>query len=306
MKLTLKEIVYLKNVYKDATPLSLISNLTAVPDGTEGLTLAEKGVLKADAASEAAQKPLDLLAHPRTCSRIVLKNPFCTIEKYVYRKGEERLLVENSNGEMEMTLMSTESPVQFELAQWIGATSIKTVDFSVTLQFDELLCFMSILDFHRKNVLRGYLGEQSLKDSLSDVTLYKQMKYDAAASPNESVSLIHAIIKNYGMALPSAEGMKKALEGLLSKGVITSTQVISLKDNYKLFAQYFLIPDALLMLEALKLQSDGSLAVANSLAFGSGVLSWLLINFSEKEAEIVSMSSVELLEGVRQHLLCME
>lgn len=304
MKLTLKEIVYLKNVYKDATPLSLISNLTAVPDGTEGFTLAEKGVLKADTASDAAQNPLDILAHPHTCSRIVLKNPFCTIEKYVYRKGEERLLVENSNGEMEMTLMTTESPVQFELAQWIGATSIKTAEFSATLQFDELLCFMSLLDFHRKNVLRGYLGEQSLKDSLSDTTLYKQMKYDAAASPNESVSLIHAIIKNYGMVLPSDEGMKKALEGLLAKGVITSTLDISLKDNYKLFAQYFLIPDALLMLEALKIQSDGSLAVANSLAFGSGVLSWLLINFSEKEAEIVSMSSVELLEGVRQHLLC--
>lgn len=304
MKLKLNEIVYLQQLYKETTPLSLIANLTAATDGTEGLSLGEKGILNGDAAGEAAKKPLDLLAHPKSCSRIVLKNPFCTIEKYVYRKDDERLLVENNNGEMDITLMTTESPVQFELAQWMGATSIKTAEFSSTLSFDELLCFLSLLDFHRKNVLRGYLGENSLKDSLSETMLLKIMSFDATASPDESVSLIHAVIKSYGLKLPSIEGIKKALGGLKDKGVIANTDNISLKDNYKIFAQYFLVPDTVLMLESLQLLGDGSVNAANSLAIGSGVLSWLLITFGEKDAEIMSVSSVELLEGVRQHLIC--
>ncbi len=298
MNLKLNELLFLKQYLAENTPISILNNLSATLNGTELLSLMEKGVIEDNEVSENARKPLEVLASPTVCSRIVLKNPYCAIEKYIYRKNDSRILVENEEGEMAITVFDDDDLFVKNWEQWVGGSWVKTSDFSVNLNFSELLVFLAIVDYSRFNVLRAYLGDTSNKEMISPKVLEQELGGDRING------LVHALKKNYGIETPSPDQIKIAIESLGKKGIVEVGEGYKLLPAYKSFADNFLMPDNVLMMEAVQVIGPNEIQAANSLAFGYGLFNWMVLSFEKDSVDVFTTTSAELLSVIRDHGSC--
>lgn len=300
MKLSTNEVVFLRKYFEDLSPISLMANLGTVLNGTEELSLMEKGIIIEGKLDPGAEAVLETLAYPTTCSRMVLTNNFCLIEKYAYKLEQQRVLVENSDGLLEVSVLEDEAPIQMELSQWVGASNVKTADCSIALSYSEVLPFFALVDFYRGVGLRSYLGEVAQKNSATSKQLVQLMENPM---PN---SLVRAMQKNYGMPPATLGETEIALKKLAERGVVSDLNGFELTSDYQLFAENFLIPDTLLMLETLNLLKDGSIKAANSLAFGAGLRDWIGLTFGSEDVDLETLTSVQLLQSVALYLGCPE
>lgn len=300
MKLSTNEVVFLRKYFEDLSPISLMANLGTVLNGTEELSLMEKGILIEGKLDSGAEVILETIAYPTTCSRMVLTNNFCLIEKYAYKLEQQRVLVENNDGMLEVSIFEDEAPIQMELSQWVGASNVKTADCSATISYQEVLPFFALVDYYRGIGLRTYLGEVAQKNSTTSKQLVQLMENPM---PN---SLVRAMQKNYAMPPMAMAETENALKKLAERGVVSNQNGIELASNYLLFAENFLIPETLIMLETLNLLNDGSIKAANSLAFGAGLRDWIGLTFGSEDVELETLTSVQLLQSVALYLGCPE
>lgn len=298
MKLTTSEVLYLGKYFETPTAISLMTNLQADMIGTEELSLVEKGILVSGELSALAKEHLEVLANPTTCTRIVLTNPFCVIEKYAYRMGDKKILVENDDGELEITVLEKESNIQMELAEWIGASNIKTADFQEIVGYADLLTLFALIDFHRANGLRSYLGEVAHKETID---LKRLVESIASPMPN---SLVQSMRLNYGMPELETVVVEKALKNLSDKEIIKIDHGYALEGSFKLFAENFLIPETVVMMETLSVLADDSIKAANSLAYGAGLKDWIGVTFGSEDVEVETLTSIQLLQSVALYLGC--
>lgn len=298
MNLKLNELLFLKEYLSEPTPISILNNLTVPLNGTEMLSLIEKGILIDNHISESAVKPLEVIAKPMVCSRMALKNPYCTIEKYLYRKEEVRVLLENEQGEMAVNLFENDDIFIKNWEQWLGNSLVKIADFSIHLTFFELLIFLALVDYNRFNVLRGYLGDLSNKEFPTPKILERELAKENANS------LVHGMLKNYGMKVPDPEQLKEGLAGLERKGVVALNEVIKLQPAYKSFAEHFLIPETVLMLEGIQVLAKDEIQAANTLVFGYGLFNWLAMAFESDGVDVFTTTSAELLSVIRDYSRC--
>lgn len=298
MNLKLNELLFLKQYLSENTPISILNNLDVSLNGTEMLSLMEKGVIADNQIEASALEPLEVLAKPMVCSRIVLKNPYCAIEKYLYRKEGVRVLLENEQGEMAVNLFENEDLFIKNWEQWLGNSLVKTADFSVHLSFSELLIFLALMDYSRFNVLRGYLGDLGNKETLSLKVLEQEL------SKSKTSSLVHGLVKNYGLTVPNSEQLKTGIASLQKKGIVEVDADLKLMPTYKGFAEHFLMPDNILMMEGIQVIGNNEIQAANTLVLGYGLFNWLVIAFEEDAVDVFTTTSAELLSVIRDYAKC--
>lgn len=300
MKLTVKEIGYLKKFYPSPTEVSLMSNVKASLNGTEELSLMEKGILINGELRPEAKKILDLVAQAEVCTRLLVKTEFYIIEKYVYKVGEKMALVENANGELEISLPVDYNRIREELGEIIGTSNLKRADFQAVLKFDELMVFLALVDHERKTALKTYLEGGFNDEGLTEAIIAADL---SKPGPN---SLVAMMITNYGLPQVSGEKLKQALDQLEKINWIVKDKGYRLAQEQKIFAQGMLIPEVITMTEVIGTGSDGELATASGLFISAGMKDILALTFGKQEVDVETLTSAQQIQLLENYMHCPE
>lgn len=298
MKLTVKEISFLAKLYDNKTKVSLFANINSTLDGTEEKSLIEKGVYNNGTLTEAAKQMLDTVAHAEKCSRVMLKDNFYIIEKYAYKYADDVVLVENQNGDMIFSMPSGFAKNIGEISEFTGMSKIKTADIEILLPSDEMMVLVAVMDIYRRNVLCSYIGQEKMQQEISIAQITQQL--------NESISnsLVKMLKNNYNYTAPDDKDIKQLLEKLAGKKCVIFENNYKLTAEYEFFAANFLIPETILTLEALNLNSTNEVVWAGALCICAGVKDVASFIFSKNEIEIASISGMQMLQMAENFLSC--
>ena len=297
MRLTKNELSYLGKIYQNKNPLALFSSINATLRGDEENTLEKKGVLKGGKPTQEAQKLLGVAAVPQRCTRLVLKDGSYFIEKYAYKTKDGYALAENDGGDVLFSPKQQLEEVLFQLSQWVGISDFRTFDMEVTLPNDELLVFLAIADIRREIELLSYLGKET-ENIISFAQIRGQLE---KPKPGGLTSILTG---HYNFSVPEADDTKKILERLTAKKITAFQTGYSLVDSYEEFARNFLIPQAVVMLEAFNLTEKNEIAGAGVLCVWAGMREIISIVFREGAVEIASISGRQLLKMMEDFLNC--
>lgn len=298
MKLSTKEIAYLSAIYMKKTQLSLFANINNPLDGTEEKSLAEKGVYKDGALSQAAKEVLDIVAGARICSRIVLKDSFCVVEKYAYRADEKVVLVENDAGDLLFSVPQSLSQTMSELSEFIGISRIKSVNMEALLAPEEMMVLLAMVDLYRRNAFGSYMNSLKTKAEVQFSDIVKQLDQPM---PN---SLVQMLKNNYHYTVPHSERTKEILEKLIGERYIINNKAYELTDVYAAFASNFLIPETIVMMETYNLNMNDEVVSASALCVCAGIKDIASFIFSKDEVELTSISGMQLLQMTENFLSC--
>lgn len=302
MRLTKSELSFLSKVYKNSNPLSLFSGEGAVLQGNEEKLLEEKDILKGGRPVAEAHKLLSTAADPQRCTRLVLKDGEYFVEKYAYKTNEDYVLVENDGGELVFSSGEQLEEVLFQLSQWVGISDFKTLDINTALSNDELIVFLSMADIRREKELMSYLG-QNVESRIPFSRIREQLEKPRPGS------LTSILTGHYKYSIPDIENTKKILDRLIIAEIIGfqagEDQVgYFLVGAYEEFAEKFLIPQALVMLETFNHIEDKELAGAGVLCVWAGMREIISLAFREGATEIASISGRQLLKMMEEFLGC--
>lgn len=300
MTLSTNEIVFLSGMYPEKTQLSLFSNIKTALDGTEEESLIGKGVYLDKVLSPAAEKILGVAAGARRYSRIVLKNGFCVLEKYVYKKDDESILVENDAGELLLSIAENFSETVSEFSEFTGISRIKSSNMQALMTSAEIMVFLAIMDLHRKVALEAYLGYSETNSGFRFSDIVSQLDN---AMKN---SLVQMMKKNYNYIAPHTEMIEDILGKFINENYVVSNKGYELADEYAVFADNFLIPDTLVVMEMFNLDENDQILSASALCIGAGTNNIACFIFSKDEVEISSISAMQLLQMIENFLGCPE
>ena len=297
MKLSVNEIAFLSEAYREKTPLSIFANIGVRPDGSEKKSLEDKNIyLNGNLSPEA--KMFDIAAKAERCARIAVKDSSCVVEKYVYRKGENRLLVENDAGELLFRMPEGWSDTLSELSEFTGISRIKRGSFEVFLSQEQLMVLLAVIDIVRMNALNSFIADSAGKGpvSYSDIVAH-------LGNPWKN-SLVHMLKKNYNFSAPETGKIKSLLDVLSEKGCLTFEKGLLLQPEYALFAEGFLIPDAVVIMEAFSLDDQGAVISGSALGVCAGIKDIASFIFSPEGVEFSSISGMQLMQMVENFLNC--
>lgn len=297
MRLTKNELSYLGKMYQKTNLLALFSSVNAALQGDEKKTLEEKGVLIGGKPTQEAQKLLDVAAEPQRCTRLVLKDGSYFIEKYAYKTKDGYALAENDGGEVLFSSQQQLPEVLFQLSQWVGISDFRTFDLEATLPNDELLVFLAMADIRRENELLSYLGKET-ENIISLARIQAQME-----GPKKG-GLTSILTGHYNYSAPKEEDTKRILERMTAKKITALQTGYSLVGSYEEFARNFLIPQAVVMLEAFNLTEKNEIAGAGVLCVWAGMREIISLVFREGEVELASISGRQLLKMMEDFLNC--
>lgn len=299
MRLNKKEMSFLARTFSNSNPLSLFSSSDTALElkGDEGNTLEEKGFLAGGKLTQEAGKLLSAAENPQRCTRLVLKDGSYFIEKYAYKSGDSYTLVENDGGEILLSPHEKLEEALFQLSQWTGISDLKTFDIKTVLSGDELLVLLSIVDIRRANVLLTYLGRETNKE-ISLEQIRKQLDQP------EPGSLTRILTGNYNYSLPKSEDTEAILGQLATKKIVINNGGYSLVDSYEEFAEKFLIPQTVVMLESFNLTEKNEIVGAGVLCICGGMREIVSIVFKEGAVEFASISGRQLLKMMEDFLNC--
>ncbi|MEI7885095.1 MAG: hypothetical protein WCI30_07060 [Clostridia bacterium] len=300
MKLTINEITFLSALYEGKTPLSLFANVQAPLDGTESTSLADKGVMENGVLTEAAKEILDIVAMTKKCARVMLKDSNCVVEKYTYKVDNNLVLVENAGGEMLFSMNPNFATTMSELAEFTGMSRIKNTELEILLSVEEMLVLLAIIDIYRKNALLSYVGTGPEKAAVAFSEIIKQLDTPV------SNSFVVMLKKNYNYLVPEAKNAKSVLDKLVAKNCIAFNDGYELLAEYAIFAKSMLIPETILMLEALNIQEKGAVSSASALCICAGIKDCASLLFSKNEIELTAISGMQLLQMTENMLKCPE
>ena len=290
---------FLAKIFSNSNPLSLFSSIDTATalKGDEQNTLEEKGVLAGGKLTQEADKLLSAAENPRRCTRLVLKDGSYFIEKYVYKSGDAYTLAENDGGEVLLSPQEKLDEALFQLSQWIGMSDLKTFDLNTVLSADELLVLLAIVDIRRADVLLSYLGRETQKE-ISFAQIRQQL------DKPERGSLTRILTGNYNYSIPKIEDTKAILDQLTTKKITIFNEGYSLLGSYEEFAEKFLIPQTVVMLEAFNLTERNEIAGAGVLCVCAGMREIVCIVFKEGAVEFASISGRQLLKMMEDFLNC--
>lgn len=298
MKLTVNEIAFLSGAYRERSPLSLFANVSARQDGTEEKSLGKKGVYVNGILSPHAKEMLDIAAGAEKCVRIAVKDSSCVVEKYVYRKGEKKLLVENDAGDLLFSIPEGWSATLAELSEFTGISRIKRSSVEILLPAEEMMVLLAVIDIARTNTLNSYIGKNVENGPIAYADVVQYME-----NPRTN-SFVNMLKKNYNYPVPEA-GKVGALLGRLSEmGCIRFENGCSLQAEYAVFANSFLIPDTVVIMEAFNADEHGRVTSGAALCVCAGVKDIASFIFSPEGIEFSSISGMQLMQMVENFLNC--
>jgi hypothetical protein len=298
MILTTKEMAFLLPAFADQTALSLFSNLSATPDGTEHASLTKKGIIQGNSYSPEALEMLLLIAKPERCSRLVVQNEYCIIEKYTYKSGNKAILAENSNGELLFSQPQDFGDVIISLSDLFGLSKIKTIEIFVSLQADELVVLLAIIDIFRKDALMACAGKPTASTAVSVQDITNEL------SSNFENGLVKILTKNFSCKIPSAQDIGTLLASLIQKNCIAFEQGYKLTESYAALAKTFLVPEAIVLFETFELQGKDELSAAGSVCVTAGLHDIISFSLAGNIIEFSTLSATQMLYTIEEFLNC--
>ncbi len=298
MKITTKEAAFLGELFKEKTPISLLSNIQVNKDGSEKETLTEKGILVDGALSEDAKELLEIMAKADKSARLVLQDNFAFLEKYVYRLGDKYVLAENDGGYISIYPLLSFENITFEVAEFTGMSLLKTVDIELELPPGEMFTLLSLIDHYRINTLLYHGNKEEIKQAFTLKDILKGLE-----SPERN-GLVKLLANNYGYTVPKKEEIENILETLRKKGLINKDN--SLNKDLETFARSLLIPSSLLLIEGISQDSAGEIYLNSGLAVIAGLRD---IGYFILGSDIIGLRSLSgrvLLEVLENYLRCPE
>ncbi|AEE95513.1 hypothetical protein [Mahella australiensis] len=298
MKLSVNETAYLASVMEEKSELGLFTNINAAQNGDETKTLAEKGVFVDGKLSDEAARILSIAAAAEKCSRIVLRDSFCVIEKFVYKKGGETVLMENDAGDLLFSMPEDWSNALSELSEFTGLSRLKSASFEMLLSNDELMTLLSIIDLIRKNALKEYIGESHEAKPVTREAIISHLEQPGTNS------LVKMLNDNYNFQAPEPGKTDELLHSLSGKGCINEKGDHILSEEYNIFANRFLVPDIAIIMEAFDSNAQGDIRTASALGLCAGIKDVALFVFSSDGTEFSSASGMQLMQIVDSFLNC--
>lgn len=297
MKLTVNEITYLADRFQSSTDISLFKNLKAPLTGLENLSLMEKGVILGDDLQKDAKSLMDVVAEAKQCARVYLRDPNFIMEKYVYRKGNDYVLVENAGDELQFVRTSDFGKVKEHIGTYLGRSTVRSAEFDATLSQDAFMVYMAIVDIYRLFLIKAYLGQES--QSTIDLALIQGALEKPA--PNALITMME---KNYGFKPTAIKDIVACVKELTQKGCIEEMGGLKLTEEHAMLAGRLLMPDMAMILEVLSIDDQDELTTASGLVISSGVRDNLSVTFLQDEVELSTLSTEMLLELVEIYLKC--
>jgi len=297
MLLDKKEMSFLAKTFSNSNPLSIFSGRDTLLKGDEQDRLEKKGVLVGVNPTPEARKLLSVAGNPQRCTRLVLKDGTYFIEKYSYKSGDEYALAENDGGEVQLSSMGKLDEALFQLSQWVGMSDLKTFDIKTVISRDELLVLFAMVDIHRVYELLSYLGKETKKE-ISFAQIRQQLD-----QPDRG-SLTSILTKNYNYSVPKIEDTKSILDQLIIKKIVVFNEGYTLFGPYEEFAERFLIPQIVIMLETFNLTEKNEIVGAGVVCVCAGMREIISIVFREGEIELTSISGRQLLKMMEDFLNC--
>lgn len=298
MKLTINEIAFLAGAYREKSPLSLFANIDARLDGTEEKSLVKKGVYIDGGLSPQAKEMLDVAAGAGRCARVALKDNSCMVEKYVYRDGEKIVLVENDGGDLLFSVPDGWSKTLSEISEFTGISRIKSSSIEVLLPVEQMMALLAVIDLSRKNALNSYIGNNVENGPIAYTDIVRHLE-----NPGKN-SFVHMLKKNYNFSVPEAGEVGALLGGLSDKGCIRLENGCSLQAEYAVFANSFLIPETVVIMEAFNADEHGRVTSGATLCVCAGVKDIASFIFSPEGIELSSISGMQLMQMVENFLNC--
>ncbi len=307
MLITMKELSYISKLYEGISPISILANMTIKEEGSELFSLMEKGIIQEDELGLDSRPLMDIIANTRQSTKVYIKDRFCEIEKYTCRSEGGLVMVEHRGENLDITMPRTLKSVSDELKEWVGCSSLKSVQVDGVFTHGELVVLAAFIDLYRGIGLKVYLGEDIEMRGVTAYEVYNSLKKD---SDNQLAGML---ITNYQLTVPEMSELSDLIEKLIEKGcLIKGKEVVEtdfsvtyeLTEAYALLASGFLVPETLMTLEQLGYNPEGELISSSSLCIGAGHRDLLMIAFGETDAELATLSSSELLLLIQNLLSC--
>ncbi len=299
MNLTTKEIAYLFPSFTERTVLSLFSNIKATPDGSEHQKLVEKGIIQGNGYAPEALEILLQIANPKQCARVIIKNEFFMVEKYTYRNKDKILLADNKSGEFVFSRIGEMGDVTIGLSELFGMSSIKTADVGISLQKEEMIVLLAIIDLYRKNTLLNYAGESHVAEDVSEKEITGEI------SNGFKNGLVRILVNNYGCQMPDTKDVSRLLAILSDKKCLFSTGGgYKLAEDYAALATSFLVMDSVVLYEAFEVLPNGDIPVDGGLSITAGVHDIITFIFDGDTIGLYSFSAFQMLSTIEKILAC--
>ena len=301
MKLDMKELAYISRMYEGVTPISLLSNLDKIEDGSTLFSLMEKEIIVEDELSAAAQAIMDVVANARACARLFIQDRFCLVEKYVYRFNDQLILVENDEGDLCFSKLETLDGAMEEVAAILGNSPLKSAAVEGLFSYDELVVLLGVIDYTRFFYHKAYLGEAESLLHFDEKAIRHRIQLC------RDTDLSQLLTKNYGLQVPDESRWQSAWQALTDKGCLMlapeAPGKMTLSAAYKTFAEGFLIPETLMTLERMAYDQAGELTTAASICVSAGLKDMLFLSIGSEDGELVSVSGAELLRFTENFML---
>jgi hypothetical protein len=300
MKLTKQEISFLAREFKNKSELSLFANINEALSGTEEAQLTAKGILSDGRMTKKAEEFFSPFAYAESCTKIMIKDSYFVVEKYSYKYKDQLVLVENKNGELDLSNLQNFEDLEQEFTEFFGHSLIKSSDISITLSPKELVILLGMIDIVRRSTIVDYIGEGAVNNLISIDTINDQLILE------RKNSLAKMIIANYSFPIPDKKDIQEIMTSLEKKGIIVMTDKAKLSEDYFLLAGNLLIPETIIMVETFKLLENNEMLVGSALILSAGVRDILSMVIALDEVQLSSLSGAQLNEMLKNFMSCPE
>ena len=175
---------------------------------------------------------------------------------------------------------------------------LKTVNIEVLLTKEETLVLLAMVDIYRKNALLAYAGQTTPPAAVWIKDILGQLK-----TPTQN-SLVQMLKHNYRYPEPPAAKTQGLLDSLIAKGCVDFQDGYSLTGEYDVFANNFLIPDTILMLEVFNINQNNEVVVAGGLGVCAGIRDIAFFIFGDEVIELSAVSGRQMLQMTEKFIGC--
>ncbi|BEP28012.1 hypothetical protein [Helicovermis profundi] len=299
MQFTINELSFISKQYDTLSDLSFFRNVKAELQGSEEKTLNEKGVIKNGKLTEPINTIFDVLAKADKSARFVMKMTNAIMEKGVYSKDDKRILVENMQGEIVLTMYDDKSEsVRQEIAEQTGMSIQKNSVIDILVSIEDVLLITNLVDWLRKMTLLEYSSD-------IDIPVLSVDKFKDYLKKPMRNSLAKIIASLYELSPISSENIEDKLKKLEQNNFIEiKNNEISISQPLVDFGMSFLIPETQIVLETFDGSTSGPIITASSVIIGATPKDILSLTATDEGMEMSTMSSGELLRQIDAYLKC--
>lgn len=298
MQLTLNELAYIGTLIEGHSDMSFFKQINTQQSGEEKQSLEAKGFFKGGRLSGPLQEASLVMAKATKSARVVMRVSSGVLEKGVYTLGDLQVMVETFGSNIEVSFYEGFDKVRMDMSEHIGLSLAQHTNLKVMLDAKPLLVLLSIVDWIRRDALRGYVGEAPKEIMLEkDYATYIQ-------KPMEN-SLSGLMATFYGIGHIHAEDYEAFKPLLIEKGLIRIDEgVVQFDQEFLLFATHFLLPDTQTVLEAIDARHSERIVTTSQIILSAGIKDNVAFHVTGEGIEMTTISSAELLSRAEQFLKC--